>query len=285
MKAKRNLIIFIIVTLASGWLGVLLDMVLTDQPKGNTLGMGLWLVAPFLAALLLRLFSRDWKDIGIKPNLKGNIKWYLLSLAIYPAVTVFTVGFAAILGAADISGSDANILIPLIAASFAVGLIKNIFEEFAWRGYLTPKLIALKLNDWWIYLISGLVWALFHVAYYLFFLPDSYFVTVSRVALTFIAILIMLCWNVMFVELYRLTKSVWPGVLMHAAEDAVPTLLVYQGGLIFTKAGDILFNPTSGIIATVLFVGTGLILRAVRINRDIDDIDIVQGHNTETGKE
>ena len=47
--------------------------------------------------------------------------------------------------------------------------IKNIFEEFSWRGYLTPKLIELKLNDWFIYIISGLVWALWHAAYYLVF--------------------------------------------------------------------------------------------------------------------
>ena len=39
MKTKRNLIIFIAVTLASGWLGVLLDMVLSEQPEGNSLGM------------------------------------------------------------------------------------------------------------------------------------------------------------------------------------------------------------------------------------------------------
>ena len=35
--------------------------------------------------------------------------------------------------------------------------------------YLTPKLIELKLNDWFIYIISGLVWSLWHAAYYLVF--------------------------------------------------------------------------------------------------------------------
>ena len=34
MKTKRNLIIFIIVTLSCGWLGVLLDSILTEQPEG-----------------------------------------------------------------------------------------------------------------------------------------------------------------------------------------------------------------------------------------------------------
>ena len=69
MKNKRKiyLAIFIFVILVSGWLGVLLDSMLPKQPKGNSLGMGLWLVLPLFTALLLRLISRDWEDFGVKP--------------------------------------------------------------------------------------------------------------------------------------------------------------------------------------------------------------------------
>lgn len=270
MNTKRNLKIFIVVTLLSGWLGVLLDMVLIEQPKGNTLGMGLWLIAPFLTALLLRAIGRDWKDIGFKPKLKGNLKWYLSTLLIYPLVTILTIGLGKVFGVIDIGGFNVSIVLSLILTSLITGFIKNIFEEFAWRGYLTPKLLALKYNDWQIYFISGLVWALFHVTYYLFFLPDDYFVGVSRTTFTLIATVIMLCWNVMFVELYRLTKSVWPVVVMHAVEDAVPTLLVYQDFLTFTKIGDIWFNPTTGIIATLIYLGIGIAFRKIRINMKDD---------------
>ena len=78
--------------------------------------------------------------------------------------------------------------------------------------------------------------------------------------------IIMIGWSVMYVEIYRLTKSVWPCVLMHAVEDGVPTLLVAVSGIItFTQLGEIWFNPYSGIIATVLFLGIGLILRVKRM--------------------
>ena len=41
----------------------------------------------------------------------------------------------------------------------------------------------------------------------------------------------------MFVEMTRLTGSVWPTVLMHAVEDAVPNYLVFEEPLIqFTEA-------------------------------------------------
>jgi hypothetical protein len=77
----------------------------------------------------------------------------------------------------------------------------------------------------------------------------------------------MTCWTVMFVEIYRITKSIWPCVLMHAVEDAVPTLLIISGFVTFTKSGDIWWNPVSGVAATMLFLGIGLFLRHIRIKR------------------
>ena len=72
-------------------------------------------------------------------------------------------------GVANITNFEMSSLFSLILMSTIGNFIKNIFEEFSWRGYLTPKLIELKLNDWFIYIISGLVWALWHAAYYLVF--------------------------------------------------------------------------------------------------------------------
>lgn len=265
----RKLIIFAVITLTSGWLGVLLNLVLDKQSEENSLGMGIWLILPFLTGIILRIVHNDWKDMGIKLHLRNNIKWYLLSIAIYPLVTIITVGLAKIFGCIEISEFGMRSFFSLAAASIAGGLIKNIFEEFAWRGYLTPKLMGLKLNDWFIYIISGLIWALWHAAYYIVFLPDRYFETTSRVEMLLMGCILMTCWAVMYVEIYRLTKSVWPGVLMHAVEDAFPNILVMAGGFIsFTKLGDVLLNPITGVFSTALFLGIGLLLRTFRINKE-----------------
>ena len=264
-----HLSIFVILVLASGWLGVLLDSLLTEQPEGNSLGMGLWLILPFLTSLLLRTIGRDWKDIGIKLNLKGNVKWYVVSLSIYPLVTIITVSLALLLGVSNLAHFEISSLFPLIFVSIISNFIKNIFEEFTWRGYLTPKLIERKVNDWLIYLISGLIWALWHAAYYLVFLPNQYFESVSRLDMLLSGCILMVSWTVMYVEIYRITKSVWPCVLMHAVEDAVPTVLVTITGIItFTKSGDFWLNPISGVIATILFLGIGLLLRSIRITKE-----------------
>ncbi len=268
MRTKRNLVIFIIVTLASGWLGTLFDSILKDQPKGNSLGMGLWLITPLITSIVLRIISRDSKDLGINPKFKGNLKWYLLGMGIYPLITVITIGLASLFGLADFSNFKADTFLSLALTSTLINLVRNIFEEFSWRGYLLPKLMDLNINDWVVNLITGLVWALWHAAYYLVYLPDGQFESISRVEWFIIASILMLCWTIMFNELFRITKSVWPCVVMHAFEDAFPTVLVTTSGFItFIKPGDVFFNPIYGIAATLLILGIGLWLRSVRIRK------------------
>lgn len=268
-RTKISLLLFIAVALASGWLGVWVDTKIPDQPEGNSLGMGLFLVLPLIVMLLLRLVNRDWKDLGVKFRFKGNMKWYGAAIAIYPVVMVIVVGAAFLFDSASFSNVELHALLPLIGASIAGNLVKNIFEEFAWRGYLTPKLIELNLHDGMIYLVTGLVWALWHAPYYLVFLPDSFFETTSRMGVLLIGCVLMVAWSVMYVELYRLAKSVWPCVLMHAVEDGVPTLLLSVAGVItLTKTGELWLSPTSGIVTTLLFVSFGLWLRTIRIKKE-----------------
>src|SRR5690554_5997768 len=88
-KPIKNIGIFIIVAVASGWLGLLIDKSLEQQTDGDSLGMGVWLILPLLTTIILRLFAGDgWKDIGLKLNFKGNVKWYIISLLIFPVVTI-----------------------------------------------------------------------------------------------------------------------------------------------------------------------------------------------------
>lgn len=54
--------IFVFVVLLSGWLGVLVDQFLPEQPIGNSLGMGIWLVLPLLTTILLRAIWRGWME-------------------------------------------------------------------------------------------------------------------------------------------------------------------------------------------------------------------------------
>ncbi|MDD4627154.1 MAG: CPBP family intramembrane metalloprotease [Syntrophomonas sp.] len=268
-KDIRNLGLFISIVIISGWLGVLLDSVLTEQPEGDSLGMGVWLVLPMLTALVIILISRfSWKELGLKPNFKGNIKWYLASILIFPVVTAIVMLIGAATNWIDLSAFALRPFIVAFGSTMFVNFIIDIFEETAWRGYLTSQLLKLNLNDWKLYLIVGCVWAAWHIPYYLVFLPEADIqavMPVSRAIYVVVAFTTFLCWTVMFTELFRVTKSVWPCVILHTVEDSLINLLVISGYISIAVGKEILVSPINGIIASILYLAVGLGIRAYRI--------------------
>ncbi|HDR3964569.1 TPA: CPBP family intramembrane metalloprotease, partial [Bacillus anthracis] len=103
----------------------------------------------------------------------------------------------------------------------------------------------------------------------LVFLPNEYFKSISRLHMLLSGCILMVSWSIMYVEIYRLTKSVWPCVIMHAIEDAVPTVLVTITGIItLTNSSDFWLNPISGVVATIIFLGIGIVLRSIRIKKE-----------------
>ena len=268
-KNIRNIIIFAFVAFACGWLGVLVDKFVEQQSEGETLGMGIWLVFPLLAVILLRFFASDgWKDLGFKPNFKGNMKWYLIALLIYPCVTAVVLTFGKILGWVDFSNFRTEAYLTGFIVALLPNFVKNIFEESVWRGYLTTKLLNEKIKDIWLYLIVGGVWSIWHLPYYLCFLPqaDMYKVLpVGQLAFVLISIVSMTCWTVMFVEIFRITKSIWSVVLLHMVEDSLINHLVIDGHIAIVAGKEFLISPIGGIITSCLYLSVGLLLRRSRI--------------------
>ncbi|MCC5889560.1 MAG: CPBP family intramembrane metalloprotease [Alkalibacterium sp.] len=270
-REKAYITIFVIVALMSGWIGLLVDMVIPEQLDEQILGMGIWLVLPFLCGVIIRLVQRDWKGFGIKPKLKGNLKWYVFAVILFPAVTLLFTLISWTFGLVSFTPFSADTLAPVILSLFFGLIIKNIFEDFAWQGFLTPKLVSLKTNDFLIYLVVGLVWAFWHAPYYLYFLPDSIYSTpVDRILDTFvISPIIITVWAVIFVEITRLTGSVWPAVLMHTFEDLIPNFLIFDEPILeFSGFGNVLLNPLSGILPILLYLTIGLWLRKVRRTKE-----------------
>jgi len=271
-KGTRNLLIFIIAVIGSGWLGLIVDSLLQDQPEGNTLGMGLWLVLPLLTVVVLRTWvGEGWRGAGLSLNLKRGWQWYLVALLIYPVVTGIILLVGGVSGLISLDNLDVNALLSVFFSLLLAQLIKNIFEEFVWRGYLTAKLIKKGLNDWNIYWIAGLIWGVWHVPYYLFFLPEDMMYSilpVNKCLFALVAIVSMIAWSVMFVELYRVTNSIWPAVLMHAVEDSLLNPLVIDGYITITSGKEIWISPICGVLTSLLYIAVGLLIRAVRIKTE-----------------
>ena len=266
-RDRVTLAIFIFVTITAGGYGYLLDQVLTEQPEGNSLGMGLWLVLPCLTGVILQILNRDLKQIGLRVGRKNNLKWYIFSVALFPFIMLVSIIAAKIMNGLVINDVALSGLFGLILGTFLANCLKNIFEEFAWRGCLVPFLEKTGMNDWFLYWVNGLIWGSWHITYYLFFLPDEYFTETSRPMMVVTGIIIMIFWSPVFVELRRLTNSVWPCVILHSMEDAVPTLLFVTADVFQMKESySVILDPITGILPVALVFASGLALRKYRRN-------------------
>lgn len=267
-RSKITLAVFVFVTITAGIFGYLLDQILTEQPEGNSLGMGLWLVLPFLTGVVLRIINKDLKQIGVRPNFKNNLKWYAVAFLIFPCIMLIILIAAKTVGGLIIGEIELSSLFVLMLSTFFANCIKNIFEEFAWRGCLVPYLEKTGMNDWFLYFISGLIWGMWHITYYMFFLPDEYFTETSRPMMVVVGIVLMIFWSPLFVELRRLTNSVWPCVILHSMEDAVPTMLFVTTNVFqIKKSYSVMLDPISGILPTALIFFIGLKLRKCRMKK------------------
>ncbi len=268
-KVIRNIVVFIVVVILSGWIGVLVDSVLTEQPEGDSPGMGVWLVLPMLTAIAITIISKgNWNDFGFKPNFKGNLKWYLIAVLIFPVVTAIVLIIGTTTKWIDLSAFDLRLFILLfLSSTLLFTFIKNIFDGTPFYGYLTSQLVKLNHNGWEIYLIVGSLWGIWHAPYYLVFLPETDIQTVlpvSRAILFIVSIITIICWSVMYVELFRVTKSIWPCVVLHTVEDLLINPLVISGYISIVAGKEILVSPIYGIITSILYLFVGLGIRTYR---------------------
>lgn len=264
----RNLVVFTAVVLASGWLGHGLNRLMGVAPE-QSLGMLLWLVAPLATALLLRAFAGDgWKDFGLRPALRGHGRWYLVSLLLMPGVALGVLGLGAMGGLVTLSIPSTGLLLSAVAAGLLPAFIKNLFEEFTWRGYLAPKVQALALPAFVGHGLVGLIWGLWHVPYFIFFLgPATIEASAAQGLAGFVpaAVVSMVAASIAYGELRLLTGSVWPAVLMHTVGNAFTDILVAKGFVQVAPGLGFLASPThQSLLSTAFLLGAGVLLHRLR---------------------
>jgi len=276
-KPVRNLIIFAVVALGAGFAGMALDRLNPPEDPMGGAGALIWLVSPLVACLLLRLIGNDgWFDFGLGPRFRKSWAWYPVALLIAPAVVAVTLGMGMLTGNVSLNGSVGGpaAFLPLMAAAFGGAMVKNVFEEFAWRGYLTPRLEAIGTHPFLNSLLTGIVWAGWHVPYYLYYLDRAVLLSHTTLPLApFIGLsfLLLIFQALGYGELRLLSNSVWPVWLLHNMANAV-SLPLFSGGLITVEKGirGVLFSPgTEGVIHSLLMGLIGLVLFFIRRRRTL----------------
>jgi membrane protease YdiL (CAAX protease family) len=145
--------------------------------------------------------------------------------------------------------------------AFAASFVKNIFEEFAWRGYLTARFDALGLNPFLNHLLTGLIWAGWHVPYWLFIVDVQAFTSLDTATFIVVGMLTLSVTAITYGELRLLSQSVWPAVILHSVANAITATLLLDGFVELQGALGVVFSPgNDGILHSVLFalIGVGL---------------------------
>lgn len=269
-RITRNLVLFAIASVGSGWLGMALDRLL-EEAHGEGPGMLLWLVLPALTGFALRALGGDgWRDAGFKPAFGAHLGGYLLALVLFPACLVIVLGIGLALGWVTL-GVGGSALLAVVAAAFLPSLVKNLFEEFAWRGYLTPRLHALGIPALWGYALVTLIWFSWHVPYYLFFLDGTMLARYTSLGMApffVLGFIGMLPASVVYGELRLTTGSVWPGILLHTVGNALVPAIVLEGFVRVAPVGSAWVAPGGESLGmALLFAGLGILMlrrRAIR---------------------
>ena len=216
--------------------------------------------------LLLRIFGGDgWADLGLRPNFKGKGFWWLVSILVYPVTITVTVVLGELLNSlrVDINlfgGVTTSTLLTLLISV----LVKNVFEEFSWRGYLAPKVYSLNRNIWFSHAIVGLIWGAWHLpfvfVFWTYLTPDMLWY--------FVPLLLMgsISHSVVYGEIRLATDSVMPALIMHTIGNTIGNVLLINGIVQFSFGQELFFSlGIEGIISIIMMFAIGYWLHLRRM--------------------
>lgn len=231
---------------------------------------------PAIGVVLTRLITKEgFRNAWLKPNLKNNLRFYLLAW-FGPAILTFAgmgiyfllfpdhldLSFSYMKSIMAVAGTpyeaqavpmDLLMTIQCVQAVFlapALNFVTCFGEEWGWRGYLLPK-VSKHFSTIPTLLITGIIWGLWHAP--MTIIGHNYGLGYWGFPFTGIAMMCVFCIVVgIFLSYVTLkTKSCVPAILGHGAINGIAAIGIY-----FTRDGG---NPfvgpaPTGIIGMIPFI-------------------------------
>jgi membrane protease YdiL (CAAX protease family) len=235
-------------------------------PGTPGLGQLLWLVSPLALALLLRLLSDGWGDLGLRPRFKGNGFWWWAGVLFFPLSLALSVGLGALLGGLELDVGLLPTLAGALLPALIAALLKNVFEEFAWRGYLAPKVYSLGWNTWLSHAIVGLVWGAWHLPFVLALWPYLR----PGMLWAFVPLLLVgtIGQSAVYGEIRLATGSVWPAWAMHTIGNTLGNALLLSGSVQLAPGRELWYSPgAEGAISVLVAFAAGYWLHRRRCKK------------------
>lgn len=248
---------------------------------------------PAIGVLITRLITKEgFKNAWIRPNIKGNVKTYLLAyfgpgiLTILGTLLYFMIfrgsfdpecGYMKLILEAAGTSVEAipmplsTVLLIQGAQALTIGPIMNFVtcfgEEWGWRGYLLPKMSE-KISLIPMLLMNGVIWGLWHAP--LTIVGHNYGIGYAGFPFTGILAMCLFCivTGVFLSYVSLKTKSCIPAVLGHGAINSFAATGIY-----FTKDGG---NPfvgpaPTGVIGMIPFAVVA-VLMVLNLKKNKDDM-------------
>lgn len=265
MLERTALPLYVAIVLASGWIGLAVNRLTGTPDSADSPAALIWILTPLLAGAVLALSHPRGRRAYIASWRFGRPGTYLLALAVFPAALTGVAALGWALGVQE--PVDLAPYAPAVAAAVVPTLVKNIAEEGAWRGYLAPALMARGLPDIAVWIISGAVWGLWHLPYYLFLLDENLMRgvwDVPRFVYALMAVPVCISWAPLFTELRLAGRSVWPCLLAHSVANLtqVPASL---GAWPMSPAAALVFSQIFGLLHCVVIIAVALAMRKRRL--------------------
>ena len=295
-QTRNRILIYLAITFVLTWLYCLLlvyplanGQALTGVPA---LALQLLVAAcmffPAIGVLLTRLITKEkFADSWLRPNLKGNIKTYLLAwfgpgvltflgmvvyFVIFPNKLDLTFSyFYQVLESTGAPMEELPIPLGLLMAvqcvqafllAPAMNFVTCFGEEWGWRGYLLPKMNQL-LPTVPTLLITGVIWGLWHAP--LTIIGHNYGMGYPGFPYAGIAMMCLFCVTLgIFMSYVTLkTGSCIPAILAHGAVNGIAAIGIY-----FTvDGGNPFVGPApTGIIGMIpcLVIAVFMVIRLKR---------------------
>ncbi len=263
MKKKEKIILisFIVITLGAGFLVAFSKQFFEDTKYSDFWYALTWCGLP---GLIGQVFLKNWEKAGIRLEFEKNRNWLCMALFAFPLIGLISMFIRMGLGGVDFERAALDISPAFIFGGFIGAAIRLFCEEFSWRGNLLPLLEKIGMNDFVLYLVSGLIGGIWMVIYSLFFVEDS----LANPSFIVLNMVITMLLSPILIELYRITHSIWPGVILQTMQDLFPYMLLSKIQLIpLDSTLEFMFDLTFGIFPFVVLLGLGLWLRKKRCEK------------------
>ncbi|MBE5965382.1 MAG: CPBP family intramembrane metalloprotease [Lachnospiraceae bacterium] len=292
-NAKR-ILIFLGITFGITYLyeiGVVGRLLHSGNKEIEAVGQLLVAMAMFIPAIsvaITRLITKEgFADSWIRPNLKGNVKYYLfawfgpvvltilgaiLYFLLFPDELTFDMEYLATaykangvtLEASQLRGMIAGQAVIAILLAPVMNAVTCLGEEWGWRGYLLPKMSE-RFRIIPMLLIYGVIWGLWHAP--LTVLGHNYGLGYAGYPYLGIIAMCIFCivMGTIFSYVSLKTKSCLPAVIAHGSINGFASIAVY-----FSKdGGNPFIGPApTGIIGAAAFIITAIVLTVLLVREE-----------------